>query len=84
MQNLDQLKSLGLAFMFTKNPKVDETHEQLREMFAMDEIPINSEQNLHNAKGQRATGVPADNKPFYTLDNSKICDILEKESGFQF
>ena len=43
-------------------------------MFAMEEIPINSEQN-HNPKGSRTiSGIPVDN--FYNLDNSKICEIL--------
>ena len=74
LQNLDQLKSLGLAFMFTKNPKEDETHEQLRDMFAMDKIPINLEQN-QNSKIPRNSGVPGEP---YKLDNSKICELLEK------
>jgi hypothetical protein len=54
--NLDQLKGLGLAFMHTKNPKIDENSDQLQEMFAMDQIPINSENNYRDTNMQPQNG----------------------------
>ena len=47
----------------------------------MDQIPINSEINFRGKKAQMADG--ASQSSSY-LDNSKILDKVQKESGFQF
>jgi hypothetical protein len=54
--NVDQLKGLGLAFMHTRNPKMDENSDQLQEMFVMDQIPINSEINYMAKQPQMIDG----------------------------
>lgn len=43
--NIDSLKALGLAFMYAANPKLNDTENELHEMFVMDQLPIDIKDN---------------------------------------
>ena len=68
-QNIDSLKALGLAFMFAKNPKLEDSQAQLEEMFLMNQIIIDNKEGVAKRT---------------SLDNSKVGKMLAQESGFQF
>lgn len=68
-QNLSSLKALGVGMMVVKNPKMDDSFENLQEIFIIDQIPI-AKDSKSNEK--------------ILIDNTKIRELLRDESGFQF
>lgn len=90
--NIDSLKALGLAFMYAANPKLNDTENELHEMFVMDKLPIDIKDNqtqthtsyILNAQDEQSQLLQKNQKEDPYLDNRMIREQIRKESGFQF
>lgn len=69
-ENIDALKALGLAFMLARNPKLTDSANELQEMFLMDHLKLTS------------TDHQLQQSQIDFIDNTKIREKIDKESGF--